>query len=69
MLYVYSTYDSGSGSLKIAEWVIAALFGIDYVFGLRKARDKKKFLMHPMNCIDLLTIMPVLIYFLGVRDR
>ena len=67
VVYVVNTYyeDDEMLAFQILEIVIAALFTVDYVWGMSIATDKKKFLTNPLNVLDLITILPVYVSILN----
>lgn len=71
VVYVVSTYiqDENVTTFKTIEITIALLFTLDYVFGFAAAKDKKKFILEPLNMIDLIIIIPVYISLLNVKDN
>lgn len=68
IIYVVGTYENDTASyMAEIELVIAALFAFDYLWGFAISRDKREFLLNPMNIIDLVTILPVILNLLNVR--
>jgi hypothetical protein len=53
----------------ILEIIFSSFFFIDYVWGLYKAKIKKAFLLNWLNFIDLISILPVIVYFLPVKIK
>ena len=69
-VYVVGTYNYDSSTLFInIEIGIAALFAVDYIWGFSISKDKREFMLNPMNIIDLITILPVVINLLSVRNK
>lgn len=72
VVYVVNTYYEDDSETEdtffIFEVVIAVLFSFDYGFGMYSARDKKKFMLNPLNILDLMTILPVFISMLGQAE-
>lgn len=71
VVYVINTYyeESYDGNpFPVLEILIAFLFTVDYVTGLYGARDKKKFMLNPLNILDLITILPVFINILSESE-
>jgi len=72
IVYVINTYyedrDDSHYAFEVLEIVIAILFSVDYLFGLYVVKHKKKFMMNPLNIIDLVTILPVFIYLLSESE-
>jgi hypothetical protein len=69
VVYVVNTYyeddEDKKEMFRILEIVIAALFAVDYSWGMFISKDKKKFMLNPLNILDLMTILPVLISILS----
>lgn len=57
--------ESANQYFRVLEIVIAALFTLDYIWGLYIAKNKKKFLFNIVNIIDLFTIFPVFVSLIG----
>ncbi|CAG9319714.1 unnamed protein product [Blepharisma stoltei] len=66
IIYVTGTYYSdSSGVFSTLEIVIALLFTVDYLWGFVNAKDKKKFMLKPLNLIDLAVVLPIFISLVG----
>ncbi|CAG9323591.1 unnamed protein product [Blepharisma stoltei] len=67
IVYVMSTYigDEQTMFFNSLELAIAILFTIDYILGFITAIDKKKFMLKPLNIIDIVIILPVYITLLS----
>lgn len=62
--YVFNTYyeaDEYADFFSVTEITFAIFFGIDYCWSFYKSKNKIKFLIHYLNIIDLLTILPVFV--------
>ena len=72
IVYVINTYyedsDDNQDTFEVLEIVIAILFSVDYLLGFYAVKHKKKFMMNPLNIIDLVTILPVFIYLLSESE-
>lgn len=66
IIYVVGTYETSSDSFAVIEFVIAALFAVDYIWGFIIAKDKRVFMLHPMNVVDLVSILPVFLNLFSV---
>lgn len=70
VVYVVSTYVKDQSDLmSTIEYVVAGLFSVDYLWGFTIAKDKRAFMLHPMNLVDLVTIFPVLLNLFTVRCK
>lgn len=68
VMYVISTYSNkGSTFMVTIEYAVAGLFATDYFWGFIIAKDKRAFMLNPLNLVDLVTIFPVLLNILSVR--
>ena len=54
---------------SLLEVTLAILFTLDYVVGLTKARDKKKFMINLLNVLDLFTILPIFLSYLASNEE
>ena len=72
IVYVINTYyedsDDYHDTFIVLELVIGILFSVDYLFGFYTVKDKKKFMLNPLNILDLITILPVFITLLYESD-
>lgn len=69
IIYVLGTYETSSDSFTEIEYAIAALFSVDYLWGFSIAKDKRAFMLHPMNVVDLMSILPVFLNLFTVSDK
>jgi hypothetical protein len=70
VMYVASTYmNDNSVMMSTVEYVVAALFSVDYLWGFTISKDKREFLLNPMNLVDLITIFPVILNLFTVSSK
>lgn len=69
IIYVLGTYETSSDSFAEIEYAIAALFSVDYLWGFSIAKDKRAFMLHPMNFVDLMSILPVFLNLFTVSNK
>lgn len=67
IIYVTSSYyDEEDTLFNILDLLIAFLFTIDYMCGFSNSKDKKKYMLKPLNVIDLIVILPIFVEIMGV---
>ncbi len=54
---------------KILEYIIVAIFSIEYLIRISTARGRMRFMVKPLNIIDLLAVLPFYLSFLSVDLR
>lgn len=73
VVFVVNTYyeddEKADSSFMILEVVIALLFTADYLIGFSLARDKKKFMVSPLNILDLFTILPIFLSLISSTEN
>lgn len=72
VVYVVNTYyeddTETENTFFILELIIAILFTLDYVVRMMASHDKKKYMLNPLNVLDLMTVLPVFIALLGEAE-
>ncbi len=75
ILYIIITYfpmedkSKKKQRIKIAETIISCIILVDYIYSLIIAKKKLKFIFNVLNILDLITIIPPLLTFLGIGHR
>jgi hypothetical protein len=72
VVYVVNTYYENDTETEntffVLELVIAVLFTMDYIVRMILSHDKKKYMLNPLNILDLMTVLPVFIALLGESE-
>ena len=66
LTYIHIILIFSEDLFQIFEILIASLFAVDYMWGFFQAANKKKFIFNILNLLDLFTILPVFVSFIGV---
>ena len=75
ILYIIITYfpmedkSKKKQRIKIAETITSCIILVDYIYSLIIAKKKLKFIFNILNILDLITIIPPLLTFLGIGHR